>query len=93
VTSSLASLTACSSLAWLLRLHLDVSIGESVKEQVSGKFFVLVAGEVSLSGFDLAETQRSEPVDGLFFLQRNQDGSGRVTSLLPAGTAFRGFLA
>ena len=39
---------------------LDVSVGQSVEQQVGCHFLVLVAGDVCLSSLDLAETQTSQ---------------------------------
>lgn len=77
---------------WVLGLHLDVAVGQAIEEQIGCEFFVFVAGEVGLSGFELAETQLPKSVDGLFVGGGNEDGSGRVGSLLGCGFSLLAFV-
>lgn len=54
--SSLAALTSLSALG----LHLDVSVGQSIEEEVGCQFFIFIAGEVGLGSFDFTKAELSE---------------------------------
>jgi hypothetical protein len=86
VASALSSIASRTALLRLLRLHLDIAVGQSVEQQVGSQLLVLVAGEVGLGRLDLAEAQLPQPVDGLLVGLRNEDGAWRVAllRLLPA---------
>ena len=79
----------CLCCYWLLRLcgHADtlgnslvecviIVIGRLLKKEVCGQFFVLVAGEVGLSGAVLAESKALEVLDGLHLFLRHDKLTG-----------------
>ena len=49
LSSLSAARSALSLSSWNLRLHLDVSVCQSIEQQVGSHLLVLIAGKVSLS--------------------------------------------
>ncbi len=82
--AALPSLTALSLACGWLRFHFDVSVGETVEEKVGCELLVFVAGEVGLCGFNFAEPEGSQSIDGLLIGLRNENCAGRclLASLL-----------
>lgn len=74
---SVSTLATLSSLAasWDLGLHLYVSVGQSIEEEVSSELLVFVTSEIGLGSLYLAEAELAQSVDGLLFGLRDHDGS------------------
>ena len=75
--TTLATLAALPSLAasWDLGLHLYVSVGQSIEEEVSSELLVFVTSEIGLGSLYLAEAELAQSVDGLLFGLRDHDSS------------------